>query len=182
MSDNRLCELLESDSITSSRERQYIRYELDYRELTCRDGLVIGTDETGSSGSSSDGPRTIVLDGDEYTESDGAEFETWKCTEFLEKGPVLVEVGIFKLGDELARPADIPESMGAGFILFDGSNTGSIAAFQRRGLEKWWVWGADLDYQFKLDTDGDGAYYNFSGVEEGEKVKPNELFSCQKSR
>ncbi len=68
-----------------------------------------------------------------------------------------------------------------GFILFDGSNTGSIAFFQRRGLEKWWVWGADLDYQFKLNTDGDGAYYNFSGVEEGEKVKPNELFSCRKS-
>jgi len=41
--------------------------------------------------------------------------------------------------------------------------------------------GTDLDYQFKLDTDGDGAYYNLSEATKGEKIKPDELFSCRKS-
>jgi hypothetical protein len=45
---------------------------------------------------SSSGPRTIILNGREISEEDVGGFVSWYCKDFVDGGPVLVEVGFFK--------------------------------------------------------------------------------------
>ena len=56
------------------------------------------------------GPRTIVLDGDTYTEDEVGGFVSWRCVDYVYGGRTLVEVGTFQ-NEEMAS---------LGFVLYDG--------------------------------------------------------------
>ena len=96
-------------------------------------------------------------------------FTSWYCKDFVEGGPVLVEVGFF--GD--------PGLAGLGFILYDGGYSGERTFYQRTGLEHRWDWGSNgCEYSFVIKTDGTGLYYDFTGVPKGESIKAREVYKC----
>ena len=116
------------------------------------------------------GPRTIVLDGREYSEEDYGEFTAWYCRDFDRGGRTLVEVGF----------VDGPFSDEMGFVLYDGGDTGETALYRRRGLERRWDWGPRLEYAFVITPDNTGLYFDFSSVPEGETTTPREVYKCRR--
>ena len=77
-----------------------------------------------------------------------------------------------------------------GFILFDDTNEGVLTLYNRSGVNQLWVWGLntnnvrqlaedDLDYQFTVEPDGGGRYYDFTGVEKGKSTKPDSVYKCK---
>jgi hypothetical protein len=96
---------------------------------------------------------------------------SWGCHGFVEQNNVLVEVGIFSY----------PELSGAGFILFDGGDTGNSTLYQREGINHRWSWGPNgNDYAFIINPRGGGLYYDFSNVPDGESTMVEDLFSCKR--
>lgn len=121
------------------------------------------------------GPRTIILDGEQISESPDRKFITWRCADFSDDwGPTLVEVGII--------PSGVVDTigMGQGFVLFDNGYTGRKATYHRDGLAHSWGWGEDFSYEFDIKADGTGLFYDFGGAKEGEARKPREIFKCYK--
>jgi len=116
------------------------------------------------------GPRTIILDGDTISEKDVGGFRCWYCTDYIDGSKTLVEVGYFKGLGEIQ----------VGFVLYDGSYSGTMTFYRRTGLEHRWDWGPNLgEYSFVVKTDGTGLYYDFSSVEEGESTKAKEVYKCR---
>jgi hypothetical protein len=122
--------------------------------------------------------RTIYFeDGSSFTESENLSFETWKCHEFYSYASnpkTLVEIGIIK---ELAN---------LGFILYDGTDSGTLTVYSRRGINHRWDWEGDWEgeggynYSFVLQPDGTGLFYDFSNVDEGESTNARDVFTCKK--
>ena len=118
------------------------------------------------------GPRTIVLNGNEWTEEVAGRFASWYCydrvnLETLGKGPIRLEVGLF--GN--------PSFSDVGFLLYDGGYSGALAVYRRDGLEHRWDWGPKgNEYAFVIKTDGTGLYFDFTV---DEKTKPREIYSCK---
>lgn len=115
------------------------------------------------------GPRTVLLNGEAYSEEDVGGFTSWYCKDYVERGRVLVEVGFF--GD--------PGPEGYGFVLYDGGYSGERAYYSRTGLEHRWGWGTNLDYVFVIEPDGTGLYYDFSGASVGERRSATEVYYCR---
>ena len=65
-----------------------------------------------------------------------------------------------------------------GFVLYDGGYSGKYSFHEREGLHHSWTWGDN--YEFVIESDGKGLYYDFSTVPEGESTEPRELFKCYK--
>lgn len=114
------------------------------------------------------GPRTLVIDGDTITDKEVGGFKCWYCKDYIKEGPILVEVGLF--GD--------PQLENFGFVLYDNSNKGELTRYERKGLEHRWDWGDDLVYSFTIKPDGTGAYHDFTGVPEGERIKADGVYKC----
>ncbi len=115
------------------------------------------------------GSRVIVLDGDQIDEDKVGGFFTWKCKDYFDGGRTLVEVGIFSN----------PDFSDAGFILYDGGNTGVPTLYQRQGLNRRWDWGSGgASYAFSIKPDGTGFYYDFSLVPDGETTKSKQSYKC----
>jgi hypothetical protein len=117
------------------------------------------------------GPRTIVLDGKEYTESTTGDFISWIGRDYGLSGPIRVEVGYFSK----------TTLNGLGFILFDGGYVGEVTNYKRTGLEHRWDWGpAGNEYSFILKTDGTGLYYDFTKLESGNTATASAVYRCRK--
>ncbi|ADK81925.1 hypothetical protein [Sediminispirochaeta smaragdinae] len=117
------------------------------------------------------GPRTIILNGEEISEEDVGGFISWYGQDFIEAGPIIVEVGFF--GD--------PNLEGLGFILYDGGFTGELTYYRRTGLEHRWDWGPnETDYAFVIQTDGTGLYYDFTKVKKGKSTTASAVYICHK--
>jgi len=115
------------------------------------------------------GPRSIILDGKTYSETDEGKFVSWRCEDFINSSGTLVEVGTFT--NTLYS--------GLGFILYDGGNSGESTHYGRKGLNHRWDWGPNgADYAFIIKPDGTGLYYDFSSVPSGEQVKAKDVYKC----
>ena len=114
--------------------------------------------------------RTIILNGEKYTEKTPGEFLSWRCNDYVHRGKTIIEVGL---------TSTVFKSV-SGYVLYDGTNEGTIAFYQRNGLNHRWSWGANAVYSFVIKPDGTGAYYDFSYADEGEQIKPNDIFKCSK--
>ena len=118
---------------------------------------------------SSQSLRTITLSGESYTERNPGDFISWVCRDFVNEGRTLVEVGNFA----------VPELNDAGFVIYDGGNSGESTHYQRKGLNLRWDWGPKgSDFAFILEPDGTGLFYDFSNAE-GKTVKANQVFKCR---
>lgn len=114
------------------------------------------------------GPRTITLADKLVSEEKAGKFISWTCSDFSNGGKTLVEVGSFS-----AKDLD-----GAGFVIYDGGNSGEATAFERRGINLRWDWGPKGQFAFVLKPDGTGLFYDFSNAA-GKEVKANEVFKCK---
>lgn len=91
------------------------------------------------------------------------------------RGRILLEVGRFD--SESMSEADLSE---AGFVLYDGSSSGELAFYRRKGVNKRWDWGpSGNDYAFVLEPDGTGRFLDFSNLPEREtSTTPDSLYHC----
>ena len=113
--------------------------------------------------------RTINLNGKEFSEEEHGSFEIWECRKTFDGDKVLFEVGRF-VDSDLSQ---------YGFILYDGSSSGDLTIYQRRGLDKRWAWETPGGrFSFIIKPDGIGHYYDFTGVADGERIKSTDLFRC----
>ncbi len=116
------------------------------------------------------GPRTLIIDTRTINEEDADGFTTWICTDYIDGGKILLEVGFF--GD--------PALQGLGFILFDGGYLGELAYYQRAGLQHRWDWGPrGNEYAFTIDPEGTGRYYDFSIAE---TTKASSVYKCYRRK
>lgn len=67
-----------------------------------------------------------------------------------------------------------------GFVLYDGTNTGDIATYERAGINHRWDWKSESsNYAFRIKPDGTGLYYDFSTADEnGIKSQADDIFKC----
>jgi len=92
-------------------------------------------------------------------------FSSWACRDYSDGGRILIEPGFF----------NVPESISAGFVLFDGGDSGTFAIYQRQGINHRWDWGDD--FSFIIKPDGTGLYYDFKGAKKSSKA--DDLFKCK---
>lgn len=117
--------------------------------------------------------RTITLDGKSYSENEPGQFFSWGCRDYVYGGRVIIELG--QLNDGWL------DGM-TGFVLYDGTDAGELAIYQRRGLNHTYSWGNKFsDYTFIIKPDGTGAYYDFSNTKEGDAKKPEDIYKCKKT-
>ena len=114
------------------------------------------------------GPRTLILDGKSISEDEIGGFISWYCVDYIDGGPILVEVGYF--GDT--------EFESIGFILYEGGYIGELTYYSRTGLEHRWDWGPNDEYAFVIKPDGTGLYYDFSSVKVGTSTKARSVYKA----
>jgi hypothetical protein len=116
--------------------------------------------------------RSVILDGETYSEIDLGDMTSWRCKDYFDGGKTVVEVGFFTSTD----------FHDLGFILYDGTYRGETTNYQRKGVNHRWDWGPNgYEYAFVIKTDGKGLFYDFSGVDNGEKVTANDIYKCHRS-
>jgi len=122
------------------------------------------------------GPRSIILNGKAYSETDIGKFVSWRCEDFFyssrttlfEPRP-LVELGIFT-NSKLS---------GSGFVLYDGKHSGELTNYGRKGINHRWDWGPNgAEFAFILKPDGTGRFYDFSSAQSGERIKADGIYKC----
>ncbi len=129
--------------------------------------------------------RTLILGGRKFKEDTPGEFTSWKCSGYFVGGKTLVELGQIP-SDYLKQRSDDSKKIDdfikwLGFILYDGTNTGDIVLYKRRGLNHRWDWGSEGDtYAFIIEPDGTGIFYDFSNAKKGEKVGADTVYKCRK--
>lgn len=121
----------------------------------------------------SEGPRTLILNGKHISESNTDNgFTAWYCLDYIsdDDDDILAEVGFFSIQNE-----------NYGFVLYDGGYTGDFANYSRQGLDHRWDWG-DIEnhYTLTITPDNIAAYYDFTGVPIGEKIKPRSIYKAHK--
>ena len=69
-----------------------------------------------------------------------------------------------------------------GFVLYDGTNTGDIVIYERKGLRHSWGWGSvGSSYAFIIKTDGTGLFYDFSTADDdGIKHEADDIYKCSR--
>lgn len=113
------------------------------------------------------------VDSDEF-EYEPIIAEIWECRKFgQETGKVLIT---------LWRATGIkPGQRGYGRLQFAGTSFPSV--FQLKGLTLRWDWGKEEDgsynHAFVINPEGNGITYDFSGVDEGERVSGSRVYSCK---
>ena len=123
--------------------------------------------------------RVISLGDSLYSEDSTGPFVSWGCSEYGYSRPIpdygsgsriLVEIGRF----EAASHSDV------GFILYDGSSSGELTSYSRRGVNQRWDWGPNGEFAFVLKPDGTGLFFDFSNVPQGETTSANDMYECSR--
>jgi hypothetical protein len=132
---------------------------------------------------------TIILESLNMPARDGKNFEVtfdlknvrnlkiWACTAEKWTDEIILEVGIFEAYLNLFEEWDETP-----FVLLDGANKGFWAQYERKGIDHRWDWGEKREYALVINPKGEGLYYDFSNVIEGEKTTPQYILSCQKQK
>ncbi len=103
--------------------------------------------------------------------NEGSTIETWRCFERMDFSQSTVLV-------ELTRVTVDNMNFGVGEVSVAGITY--PATFGVNGFNRRWNFGLDdsWDYSFIITPSGDGAYYDFSNVDEGDTTAPSQLFNC----
>ena len=135
--------------------------------------LLISACASPPTATSNKGPRTIVLNGQQFSEELLGEFISWGCHEYFGSKHILLEVGILPNTD-----SDSPIRFG--FILYDGGHSGDFAFYQRKGINHRWDWGPNGEYAFVVKPDGTGLFYDFSNTPDGKSTTTNDAYKCNR--
>ena len=99
--------------------------------------------------------------------------ETWRCFEITDylQSTVLVK---------LSRVTIDNQNLGVGEVSVAGITYPAL--FEIDGFNRRWdfdlVESWNYSYSFIITPSGDGAYYDFSNVEDGDTTTPSQLFNC----
>ncbi len=124
-------------------------------------------------------PRSIVLDGKQYTEKSPGDFISWGCRDpYDDYGRILLEVGVFS---DYYTENSKPSLNGVGFILvYDGGSSGDhLTKYRGEGIDRRWDWMSNGDnFAFVIDPNGIGRYYDFRFADEDGMFKPRGVYRC----
>ena len=112
-------------------------------------------------------------------ESSNITTEKWRCFGQLDYRLSLLEEGGPPTGPGvvgLTRVTGEGEDRGFGDVSVAGVTY--RAHFRIIGFDRRWDFGEGTKYAFIIKPDGSGSYYDFSGVEDGSKTRPSQLFNC----
>ena len=56
-----------------------------------------------------------------------------------------------------------------------------VSHFEIDGVDRVWDFGEEFEYSFVMKPGGNAAYYDFRGVEDGEKLPPTQIYRCSQS-
>ena len=133
--------------------------------------LILASCTTLDSISSGGSPRTITLNGTSYSEEEYGSFDTWVCRDYSYGGKILVEVGRF----------EDPNLLEYGFILYDGTSSGDLTTYQRKGVNLRWDWETTGgSFAFILKSDGTGYFYDFSKASSDGMTTSDTIYKCSR--
>ena len=95
--------------------------------------------------------------------------EAWRCfapTDFLKETAVV----------ELTRETLDGQAEGVGEVSVAG--VAWPAMFRIAGLNRRWDFGEEFSYAFVIEPSGQGAYYDFSSVEDSDGTGASQFFGC----
>ena len=103
--------------------------------------------------------------------------QQWRCISGLDWAMYKVEGGFSdkKVIVRLSRPAG--KEGGFGEVTVAGIT--HPAFFAVEGVNLRWQFGDDSQYAFIIRPDGSAGYYDFSGVDEEEKIGANQTYGCK---
>lgn len=103
--------------------------------------------------------------------------QQWRCISWFDWAIYKVEGGFSdkKVIVRLQRPVDEEGRLGEVTV----AGTTHTAFFAIEGVNLRWQFGDHSQYAFIIRPDGSAGYYDFSGVEEGEKIEPNQTYGCK---
>ncbi len=90
----------------------------------------------------------------------------WNLNRKLEKGPALIRLKRLKSKDHETEKIEVAGSV-------------QSTHFRIAGIIRRWDFGRDNQYAFIINPQNAGVYVEFRG-REGERVKPNQEFMCEK--
>ncbi len=120
------------------------------------------------------GPRSIILNGKAYSETDIGKFVSWRCKDFIYSSGILFDSLLVELGTFTNSKLS-----GSGFILYDGKYSGELTNYGRKGINHCWDWGPNgTEFAFIIKPNGTGLFYDFSSLQSGERIKADNRYKC----
>lgn len=104
-----------------------------------------------------EGAGQTFVGAETLTQIHGKAYESWHCEN----------------GVELHKPSG--RSFGEGFVRIDGATLPTT--YSRDGLQHVWYWGK---YQVVQGLSGYARYYDFTGIPEGQRIKPAGVLKCSR--
>lgn len=144
--------------------------------LICFCVLSISACNTTRSGISKSSP-SLILNGRAISDNELGNYQTWRCRDWGYGGNLetLVEVG-FLTNSIVHEEVEVDASLQIGFVLYEGTNIGTIADYKRSGLEHRWDWEENGGkYVFLVKSDGTGYYFDLSV-----STDSREAYECSK--
>ena len=105
--------------------------------------------------------------------------ETWECFDRFARdgaGPLVMLDGLLRMDNAIPN-------IGPGTVRLVGLIEHE-AQFRIDGLNRRWNFGDEdtaYDFAIVIEPNGDGSYYDFSGVAVGESTSPSQLYSCERT-
>ena len=105
--------------------------------------------------------------------------ETWECYDIVARDratPLVVLDGVLRVDSAIPN-------VGPGTVRLVGL-VEHDARFGIAGLNRRWDFSVDegaYDFAIVIEPNGDGSYYDFSGVATGESTSPEQLYTCKRA-
>lgn len=118
-----------------------------------------------------------VITGQESAPEEILGIQQWRCISLIDWMQAESGGGFrdHEIIVRLSRPRD--KEAGLGEITVAG--TTHTAFFRVEGLSLRWSFGEDSRYSLIIEPDGLSGYYDFSGVDVGEKILPTQRYGCK---
>ena len=119
----------------------------------------------------------------EEVKDDGIEFVEWKCYKWNLSDKYeqhLLDIGYFVDIDELVPDMDV----NLGMLHLLDTDTVVPIYYTLMGVKHSFMWGNrgkgfDTSFQIKIDSDGTGRFWDFTGAEKNEKVNSSQTYDCK---
>ena len=98
------------------------------------------------------------------------EWKKWDCFAYGYAGEFILSIGYIP---ELEQ-----DGYYAGKLFLKDAESPIDTIYQMRGVQHEWNWE---DYKIKIDSDGNGRYWDFSDADKGEMVTSSEVYECTTS-
>jgi len=120
-----------------------------------------------------------VITGQEPAPEEILGIQQWRCISHVDWTATKIGIGEGFRDREIIVRLSRPRDKEAGLGEITVAGTTHTAFFHVEGLSLRWYFGEDSRYSFIIEPDGSSGYYDFSGVEVGEKIPPTQRYGCK---